>query len=439
MNFKLWLYQEESEFADGTATISPTIKQEKNNQKIQEIAAFYRDNGKYPSTISTIESEKQLGSWLRNKRQAYMGRGRYGKYEGEEQYGISLGLPNDWLKIQIIVSKEEHYDKIRKLAAFYRDNGKYPSTTSTIESERQLGIWLIKKRQAYMGRGSGAAKHEGEGEYGISLGLPNDWLELQSTEEKLQEKNNQKIRQLAVFYRDNGEYPSTISTIESEKQLGSWLGSKRQAYQGRSAVAKYEGEGEYGISLGLPNDWLESQITKRKLKLQEKNNQKIRQLAVFYRDNGKYPNTTSTIESEKQLGKWLRDRRQAYLGRGQYAKYEGEEQYGISLGLPNDWLKPQIITTKEEHYDKIRQLAAFYRDNGKYPSTISAIESERQLGRWLGGKRQAYQGRSAVAKYEGEGEYGISLGLPNDWLKLKKRMKQINQPNIVQNDPEISV
>ena len=34
---------------------------------------------------------------------------------------------------------------------------------------------------------------------------------------------------------------------------------------------------------------------------------------------------------------------------------------------------------------------------------------------------------------------GISLGLPNDWLKLKKRMKQINQSNIVQNDPEISV
>ena len=181
MNFKLWLYQEESEFADDTATISPSIKQEKNNQKIQEIAAFYRDNGKYPST------------------------------------------------------------------------------TTTIESERQLGIWLIKKRQAYMGRGSGTAKHEGEGEYGISLGLPNDWLELQSTEEKLQERNNQKIRQLAVFYRDNGEYPSNVSTIESEKQLGSWLGSKRQAYQGRSAVAKYEGEEQYGISLGLPNDWLKPQ------------------------------------------------------------------------------------------------------------------------------------------------------------------------------------
>ena len=178
MNFKLWLYQEESEFADGTATISPSIKQEKNNQKIQEIAAFYRDNGKYPSTISTIESEKQLGWWLRNKRQTYMGRGTYGKYEGEEQYGISLGLPNDWLKPQIITTKEEHYDKIRKLAAFYRDNGKYPSTSSTIESEMQLGRWLAGKRQAYQGR-SAVAKYEGEGEYGISLGLPNNWLKPQ--------------------------------------------------------------------------------------------------------------------------------------------------------------------------------------------------------------------------------------------------------------------
>ena len=191
MNFKLWLYREESEFADGTATIYPTINKEKNNQKTQELAAFYRNNGKYPSTISKIESEKQLGRWLN------------------------------------------------------------------------------KRRQAYLGRGSGAAKHEGEGEYGISLGLPNDWLELQSTEEKLQEKNNQKIRQLAVFYRDNGEYPSTISTIESEKQLGSWLGSKRQAYQGRSAVAKYEGEGEYGISLGLPNDWLK--LKKRMKQINQSN------------------------------------------------------------------------------------------------------------------------------------------------------------------------
>jgi hypothetical protein len=364
MNFKLWLYREESEFADGTATIYPTINKEKNNQKTQELAAFYRNNGKYPSTISKIESEKQLGRWLN------------------------------------------------------------------------------KRRQAYLGRGSGAAKYEGEEQYGISLGLPNDWVKPQFSEEKLQEKNNQKIRQLAVFYKDNGKYPRQFSKIESEKQLGIWLNGKRQAYQGRSAVGKYEGEKEYGISLGLPNDWLELQITNEKLKLQEKNNQKIQEIASFYRDSGKYPSIGSKIESENQLGRWLADKRQIYLGRGTYAKYEGEEEYGISLGLPNDWLKPQIITTKEEHYDKIRKLAAFYRDNGKYPSVRSKIESEKQLKNWLSSKRQAYQGRGAVAKYEGEKEYGISLGLPNDWLRTKwirtkNSMNQINQPNIVQNDPEI--
>jgi len=240
-----------------------------------------------------------------------------------------------------------------------------------------------------------------------------------------EEISRQNVRDLAKFYKDNnGIYPSRRSHIPEERRLGNWLHIKRSSKKGYGHGKIYPGEEEYGISLGLPTNWLDSQtdvVEERNKKISEEN---VRKLAEFYKKNIRYPSD----EEEKELASWLRQKRSSKKGYGHNKIYPGEEEYGISLGLPTNWLDSQADVVEERNKkiseENVRKLAKFYEDHErKYPSKRSHIPEEKELAIWLITKRQAKRGSTLVRTrilYPGEEELGISLGLPTNWLNPRQ-------------------
>lgn len=165
------------------------------------------------------------------------------------------------------ILRDRAFEKIRKLAEFYKKNGRLPGNADRkVPESLALVSFLSAKRQAYkrpQRNKTDHAKHEGEKEYGISLGLPDNWLEVEKsrdfdTRRKLNDLNIQKV---AEYYRKNGRYPHLYSKDPEVRKMGAWLGDKRASYRAhkngkKHRTSRYEGEKELGISLGLPEDWL---------------------------------------------------------------------------------------------------------------------------------------------------------------------------------------
>ena len=105
------------------------------------------------------------------------------------------------------------------------------------------------------------------------------------------------------------------------------------ARKGKSRVKIYDGDREFGIELGLPEDWLDRDHNQEDEKRNRKN---IEKLAEFYKKNGRYPGrSTPQLVS---LNNWLQHKRRATRGLGTLRVYDGDREFGIELGLPEDWL-----------------------------------------------------------------------------------------------------
>ena len=153
-----------------------------------------------------------------------------------------------------------------------------------------------------------------------------------------EEMSEYNLRKLAEFYKTNNRYPSDRKPEETK--LAYWLKNKRSSKIGRrKEVIIYPGEEQLGIDLGLPPNWLNPQfdfLAERRKKISEDN---IRKLADFYKTNNRYPNTGKP--EERKLGRWFNRKRLAKKGIGEHKVYPGEEQLGIDLGLPTNWLNQQ--------------------------------------------------------------------------------------------------
>jgi len=358
MNFKLWLYREESEFADGIATTSPIIRQNK-------------------SIVPSIsKGEVLLGEILKRL---------FGSHD--VQYQFDKCVNKKCLRFDASFLVEENN---RRYVVEFHGAQHYKFTKHWHREITHFKGSVLRDK----------IKYDFCKENNIPLLVIPYW-EINNMENIIKE-----------FIKSEGFQENYANPLVPEKVRDQ-----------REKVFNDE-------SIPINPD-LSVELDKLR---KNQNFKKVEELAEFYKKWKRYP--FAKLKEEEKLHNWIKAKRQTYAGRGKLNKYEGEEQYGISLGLPNDWLKLQITTEKlqEKNNQKIEELANYYKVNGNYPP------NKTLLNRWLSARKQAYSGHPLAArKYEGEEEYGISLGLPNDWLRTKNSRNQINQPNIVQNDPEISV
>jgi superfamily II DNA or RNA helicase len=275
--------------------------EERAMMRAKALVDFYKDNNRFPSSISQNEDEKKLGQWLSNMRTAAKGKRRGTLYDSVKQV-LNDEIPH-WLETE----EDRAIKNAKALVDFYKDNNRFPSKHSQTEDEKKLGRWLVDMRLASKGIGSSTL-------YDSVKQLLNDeiphWLE---TEEDRSIKN---AKALLDFYKGNNRFPSSISQNEDEKKLGQWLSNRRTAAKCKGHCKLYDSVKQV-LNDEIPH-WLE---TKEDIAIKN-----AEALVDFYKDNNRFPNSNSENEDEKKLGQWLSCMRAAAKGKGSRTLYDSVKQ-----------------------------------------------------------------------------------------------------------------
>lgn len=193
------------EVASGWMGQAPDETWEENARKA---GAFHVQEGRWPSTESDDSSEKKLGRWLRNQRaHARNGAFRAGRRAYLDE--VAAG----WMG----QDREGKWNEIaRKVGAFHREVGRWPSRKSGDATEKGLGEWLNNQR-AHSRSGTLRA---GRGDY-LDEVAPG-WMS-QGSDERWSER----ARDLGAFYAREGKWTEKGARDIALKRHGQWLRHQR--------------------------------------------------------------------------------------------------------------------------------------------------------------------------------------------------------------------
>ena len=251
MNFKPWLESTEEQYSNEmTEKLCSWIKLHGRKPRTEPapILSGSTTAGSRVSYNMDLE-ETKLGNFLKDKissGQIYPS--DQAILQKHQMEGLFETLKEDKRTAR---GRVKNFKSIEKLAEYYRRTGRYPQKKDSDPESKSLLNWLGYRRCVRRGTTIGRPHYEGEKEFGIELGLPEDWLD----RDQNQERNRTNIEMLAEFYKKNGRYPGRADP--QLVYLSCWLSSKRMARKGRSRVKIYDGDREFGIELGLPEDWLD--------------------------------------------------------------------------------------------------------------------------------------------------------------------------------------
>jgi superfamily II DNA or RNA helicase len=164
--------------------------------------------------------------------------------------------------------------------------------------------------------------------------------------------------QLSTWVNINGKLPYEKSNDKTEKQLGQWASSRRQAKKKGSLFDDKIKKLELIKGWFWSNDDLFDELCE--------------QLDIWVHKYGKLPSSTSKDKAEKQLGLWTCRKRQ-------------DKKQGC---LTDDKIKKLVLIKgwyweKENKFDKIyEQLNAWVNIYNKIPSAMSKDKTEKKLGNW---------------------------------------------------------
>ena len=246
MNFKQWLENEEEIDVNVSkpnlaTTVPPLnasaskpklgIRQNKSKEKVEQLALDYKKNGYFPNAKHPL-----FGQWISDKRT-----------------GDSIIYPSDreaW-KNMVELSKSENWKY------------KLPETPPF-----ELG-----------------SGHQTKHSYAINNNIKN----ITSRENIIENKSKEKVEQLALFYKKNGYFPNAKDPV-----FGQWISDKRTGdsiiypsdnIKWKEMVELSKSENwKYKLPENLPFEY------NYKYDIQNKRNKRIEDLAIYYRDHGKFPN-----------------------------------------------------------------------------------------------------------------------------------------------------
>ena len=134
-------------------------------------------------------------------------------------------------------------------------------------------------------------------------GLPDNWMLFADYELA----SNQKVKEIAIEYIRVGGFAKLPIEFKN------FLSNKRKAYKDYKKAdgtkttdsVWYPSDIEVAEKNGLPNNWMDSQIEIIKSKNEQKSNDRLEELAIYYGKNGASPSKHAFDKKDKSLAKWL--------------------------------------------------------------------------------------------------------------------------------------
>jgi plasmid stabilization system protein ParE len=183
--------------------------------------------GKCPSQHSSDKVEKQYATWISHQKRAKQGKKGYTYYESVYKI-FAKKYPRifDTLEEQSIEKAKEVFNWIDK------HGGNYPKQGSKDPIEKQYVKWIQHQKRAKQGKGNGNIYYESV--YNV---FEKEYPRIFDT---LEEKAIEKAREVFNWIKDHDDnYPKERSKDQIEKQYASWIGTQKQAKQGKGHGNKY--------------------------------------------------------------------------------------------------------------------------------------------------------------------------------------------------------
>jgi len=328
MNFKSWLLISES--------IHDPFKEAESNQLTQKLCDWIKTHNRNPSKKTSIlggthttsgeisynidSEEVMLADFLQSRKTAKIININYFPTDEDilDKNNMS-GLFDSKNSNHELARELASNQKVIELAIRYKElgTGEYPAEFKNFLNKKRIAyqdlINNIKSRYTWYPSDIAVAKENG---------LPDNWMERQN-----ELMSNQKVKAIAIRYKELGKYPA---------EFKSFLNKKRMAYQDfinniKSKHTWYPSDIAIAKENGLPDDWIE-------LQPELKSNKQTKELATRYKELGKYP---------PEFKNFLNARRAAYQDFINNTKnatnvwYPSDIEIAKENGLPDDWMLKQ--------------------------------------------------------------------------------------------------
>ena len=327
MNFKQWLLITES--------IHDPFKEAESNQLTQKLCDWIKTHNRNPSKKTSMlggthttsgeisynidPEEVMLADFLQSRKTAKIININYFPTDEDilDKNNMS-GLFDSKISNHELARKLASNQKVRELAIRYKElgTGEYPP---------EFKPFLNSRRSAYQELLKGIKSiytwYPSDIEVAKENGLPDNWMERQH-----ELASNQKVKALAIRYKELGKYPPEFNTFLSQRRIA--YQELLKDIKSKDNRVWYPSDIDIARDNGLPDDWME-------LQSELKSNKQIRELAIRYKELGKYP---------LEFRSFLDGRRKAYerykdgKKNATYIWYPSDIEVAKENGLPDDWM-----------------------------------------------------------------------------------------------------
>ena len=176
---------------------------------IRDLKEFYDKYGKMPGPTGTLPNEQTLGHWVNMRRQNK----RNNNLDPLIESALMAALPS--FSFNPIVDARSAI--LHDLDAFLKEFGETPKCRGIRPKESMLYTWISERR-----KNKKKGNLDSDLERQIRETLP--WFSF----DPIADAHTTAIRELKAFHEEHGEGPKQEGKRPNEKQLASWLSSRRQ-------------------------------------------------------------------------------------------------------------------------------------------------------------------------------------------------------------------
>jgi superfamily II DNA or RNA helicase len=358
--------------------LTHTQKWESN---LEAVKAYIDKEKKRPSSASTDETTKKLGSWIGSQQANYSKRERI---MNEESIRKKWEEFVEEYKVHFFSNEEEWEMNLEAVKAYIDKEKKRPSPHSIDETTKKLGKWIGTQQTNYSKR--------------------KDIMK----EESIRKKWEEFVEEYNVYFLSNEEEweinleavkayidkekkrPSTLSKDETTKKMGSWINVQQRNYSKRDQIMKEE---------SIRNKWEEfmKEYKVYHVSNEEEWEMKLEEVKAYIDKEKKRPSCMSKDETTKKLAKWIGHQQYNYSKRDQIMK---EESIRKKWEECVEVYKVYFLSKEEEWEMILEKVKAYIDKEKKRPSSTSKDETTKKLGNWTGNQKMNYSKREQIMKEE---------------------------------------
>ena len=290
-------------------------------------------------------------------------------------------------KVGYSLTKEQ---KIEEIYDYYKENERLPSERDTdvrfSDNSALMGRWLTDNKSFIL-------EFAKTNEHVKKIAQLKRWIEgLLLTKE-------QKIEEIYAYYKENRKLPSSKDTdvrfSDNSGIMRAWL------FNHKSFILKLAETNEHAREITQAKGWLEVLLLTKE--------QKVEEIYVYYKENGKLPLQKDTdirfSDNSAIMGQWIPINKSFIL------ELSKTNEHAREIARARGWIKGLFLTNEQ----KVEEIYAYFKKTEKLPSQrdtdIRFSDNSTVMGQWL------HKNKDFILELAKTNEHAREIARARGWIK----------------------